>query len=211
LRRSWLSREIVGLGIFALLAGATTIAVYSSRTNPALFLTTAMAGIFGVFCSGMTYHATQRECWRGELSIGRFFGTTAMLGAATAWCVTAFAGVRGVFAIMLVIATLIKLSRELAFLRLCPDDADLEKEPPTGLRARNAFTLRFRLGEILRFRLMCAWLGGVVLPLMSLLPFSTSWATAMAALLLCLAGELIERFLFFRAVAVSKMPGSVNA
>jgi Fe-S-cluster-containing dehydrogenase component/DMSO reductase anchor subunit len=210
LRRSWLSREIVAFGVFALLSATTTIAVFSSRATLPLSLTTALIGIVSVFSSGMTYHVTQRECWRGELSVGRFFGTAAVLGAATASCATAFAGVRNIFAPMLVVATLIKLSRELTFLRLCPDHADLEDELPAGLLARNAFTLRFRLGRILRLRLACAWLGGVVLPLLSFLPISTP-PTAVAGLLLCLAGEMIERFLFFRTVAVSKMPGSVNA
>jgi hypothetical protein len=27
----------------------------------------------------MTYHVTKRECWRGELSLGRFLGTTLVL------------------------------------------------------------------------------------------------------------------------------------
>lgn len=215
LRRSWLSREIIGFGLFVLLAAATTTAVcLRSTAAPALLLTTAFTGILGVFCSGMTYHVTQRECWRGELSIGRFFGTTALLGLASAWYATSFAGkLSTVFAIALVLITLMKLSRELAFLRLCPDDADLEYEPPAGLRARSAFMLRFRLGRTLRLRLACAWVGGVALPLLSFLPVQAPTARAMAAaaLLLCLAGETVERFLFFRAVTVPKMPGNVNS
>ncbi|HXT10342.1 MAG TPA: DmsC/YnfH family molybdoenzyme membrane anchor subunit [Candidatus Angelobacter sp.] len=212
LRCSWLSREIVGFSFFALLAVATTVAVFFAKPLPALLLTTAIVGIFGVFSSGMTYHVTQRECWRGELSIGRFFGTTVILGAAAAWCANTFAGAGGAaFTLLLAIATMVKLSRELAFLRLCPDDADLEEDPPTGLQARTAFIMRFRLGWILRTRLTCAWLGGVVLPLLSFLPIAAPRTDAIAGLLLCFIGELIERFLFFRTVAVSKMPGSVHA
>jgi formate dehydrogenase iron-sulfur subunit len=212
LRRSWLSREIVGFGVFALLALVTTIAVYWRGADPALFLATTIVGILGVFCSGMTYHVTRRECWRGELSIGRFFGSMAVLGSAAAWCATRLSGSGSiVFAIMLVLATVIKLSRELAFLRLCPDDADLDYELPAGLRARSAFMMRFRLGWISRVRLACGWLGGVVLPLLTLLPLLTPATVAVAGLLFCFAGEMIERFLFFRAVVVSKMPGSVHA
>ncbi|HLX68830.1 MAG TPA: DmsC/YnfH family molybdoenzyme membrane anchor subunit, partial [Verrucomicrobiae bacterium] len=212
LRRSWLSREIVGLGLFAFLASATTMAVRFASATPALFLTTGLAGIFGVFCSGMTYHVTKRECWRGELSVGRFFGTTALLGLASALCATAFAAATStVFAIALVLATLVKLSRELAFLRLCPDDADLDYEPPFGLRARSAFLHRFRFGKVLRLRLTCAWVGGVALPLLSFLPVSTPRTIAAVGLLFCLIGEIIERFLFFRAVAIPKMPGNVSS
>ena len=211
LRRSWMSREIIAFGIFAMLAMVTTLAVVLGYANLILILPTAFLGIFGVFCSGMTYHVTKRECWSGELSIGRFYGTTAMLGLAAAQCASAFGGVINlVFAIALVVATLAKLSRELAFLRLCPNDADLDYELPAGLRARNAFLLRFRLGLVLRFRLACAWVGGVALPLPGLLLDSTPRTFAVAALLLCLGGEFIERFLFFRAVAVAKMPGGVQ-
>lgn len=212
LRRSWLSREIVGFAVFALLASTTTFSIWMGSTNYVLLAATAVAGLFGVFCSGMTYHVTHRECWRGELSIGRFFGTTAILGPAAALCAASLSGVNnGVFAIILVLATIIKLSRELAFLRLCPDDADRDYELPAGLRARNAFTIRFRLGKIMRMRLACAWAGGVALPLIAFLPAVAPQAIAVAALFLCFTGELIERYLFFRAVAVAKMPGTVNA
>ena len=210
LRRSWLSREIVGFGAFALQAIATTVAVYCGIVNPVLFFATAATGLFGVYCSGMVYHVTQRECWRGELSVGRFFGTTAILGSAAAWCATAVSVTKSAFAVMLILAVIIKLSRELASLRLCHDDANLDDELPAGLRARTAFIMRFRLGWLLRLRFACAWIGGVALPLLSFLPASTPWTIAVAALLLCFVGELIERFMFFRAVAVSKMPGGVN-
>jgi Fe-S-cluster-containing dehydrogenase component/DMSO reductase anchor subunit len=212
LRRSWLSREIVVFGAFVFLATITTCSIWMGRTNYGLLAATAVTGLLGVFCSGMTYHVTHRECWRGELSIGRFFGTTAILGSAAAWCTTVLSHERGTaFAVVLVLATAIKLSRELAFLRLCPDDADRDYELPAGLRARNAFTLRFRLGQILRMRLACAWGGGVFLPLLTFIPALAPQAIAISALLLCFTGELIERFLFFRAVAVSRMPGTVNA
>ena len=212
LRRSWLSREIVAFGAFGALATATTIAVYFSHGNLALLLPTALMGVFGVLCSGMTYHVTRRECWRGELSIGRFFGTMAVLGAAVAQCASVFSGAANIFfSITLVLAMVIKLSRELAFLRLCPDDADLDYELPAGLKARHAFMMRFRLGLILRLRLACAWIGGVALPLLSFLLVSKMEALALAALALCLAGEFMERFLFFRTVAIAKMPGGVHA
>ena len=212
LRRSWLSREIVAFGGFALLASGTTFSAWIGNANPILLAATAVLGLFGVLCSGMTYHVTHRECWHGELSIGRFFGTTAMLGSAVALCAATLSGANsGVFAILLVLATLIKLSRELAFLRLCPDDADRDYELPAGLRAHSAFLMRFRLGKTMRTRLACAWAGGVVFPLLTFLPAVAPQAIAVAALLLCLTGELVERFLFFRAVAIPRMPGTVNA
>jgi DMSO reductase anchor subunit len=212
LRRSWLSREIVMFGIFALLAAATTIFVCPGLREPVLMLITALTGVLCVFCSGMTYHVTRRDCWRGELSIGRFFGTTAVLGIAGAWCATAFSGRDCAwFAVALAVATTAKLSRELALLRRCPDDADLNDELPIETVAQSAFLMRFRLGGILRSRLACAWLGGVTLPLLSLIPGPATFMMTIIGLLLCLAGEIAERVLFFRAATVARMPGSVAA
>jgi DMSO reductase anchor subunit len=176
--------------------------------NSVLLSATALLGLAGVICSGMTYHVTQRECWRGELSVGRFLGTTLVLGSALAWWSSVlFATEHSYLAMALILSTLAKLSREFALLRRCPDDADLDYELPVGLRARSAFLMRFRLGVRLRLRMACAWVGGVALPLLSLLPQTAMWPMATAGLLLCVAGELIERALFFRAVVVSKMPG----
>lgn len=208
LRRSWLSREIVVFGLFALLAVATTVAVWSPVHATALNLLTAIAGLAGVFCSGMTYHVTQRECWRGEQSVGRFFVSAAVLGSAAAWCAEAISGARIAGpAVLLAVASTIKLARELAVLRRCPDDADINQEVPEGWLARSAFLMRFRLGPVLRFRLACAWLGGVALPVLTLLPVSIPGAVAVSGMLICLAGELVERVLFFRAAAFSRMPG----
>jgi Fe-S-cluster-containing dehydrogenase component/DMSO reductase anchor subunit len=213
-RRSWMSREIVGFMIFALLAAATTLAtvVGGDRVHPwklPLFSATSLMAVLVVFCSGMTYHATQRECWKGALSVGRFFGTMLVLGAAAAWAAAALRGLgHNPFAIVLPLATLVKLSREFAFLRLCPDNADLDEEPPRSLVARSAFLMRFRLGGWLRFRFTCAWMGGILLPLLGWL-IHPATALAIAALSFCLVGELIERVLFFRAAATAKMPGGI--
>src|SRR6185436_12129992 len=94
----WLSREIVAFGFFVLLAVAVVASLFmNGSASLALLLATSGTGMAAVFCSGMTYHVTQRECWRGELSAGRFFGTTAVLGSAGAWCVWAFSGVGPTF------------------------------------------------------------------------------------------------------------------
>jgi Fe-S-cluster-containing dehydrogenase component/DMSO reductase anchor subunit len=209
LRHSWLSREIVAFGCFAALAVPAAISLVTSRSwAPALFWPASLLGLLGVFCSAMTYHATRRECWLGQLSIGRFFGTTLVLGSAIAWTAAAWAGTPALlFKLLLAIGLLAKLGLELNQLRLCPDDAGLNEELPDSMPARSAYLMRFRLGLVLRVRLACAWLGGTILPLLSLVPSPSPLLLAIPALLLCLTGEVLERLLFFRAAAVRKMPG----
>jgi len=214
LRRSWLSREIVIFGLFALLATATTASCFIGEATwkPALLGLTALLGNFSVFCSGMVYHATQRECWRGALSIGRFFGTTALLGFAAAGCAAQTAGIDSTrFALGLALVTSVKLSRELAVLRLCPAGAEMNEEMPLSPLARSAFLMRFRLGLLVRSRLACGVLGGIILPLLSLLPAEAGTRIAAMGLCLCLVGELAERALFFLSVATVKMPGGIAA
>jgi DMSO reductase anchor subunit len=215
LRRSWLSREIIAFACFLLLAAVSFSAVLLHRspsiTTPMLSCA-AVFGVLGVFCSAMTYHVTQRECWRGEHSLGRFFSSMILLGSAGASCASAFSSANDkAFTFTLIIASVLKLSREQSFLRLCPDDADLNDEIPATLRARSAFLIRFRAGLVLRLRLACGWLGGVACPLLSLLSPLDLQALTFTSVLLCLAGELAERFLFFRATAISRMPGTANS
>ncbi|HLH54697.1 MAG TPA: DmsC/YnfH family molybdoenzyme membrane anchor subunit [Verrucomicrobiae bacterium] len=208
LRKSWLSREIVVFGCFAGLGLGATLGLFTSNWASALVFPAALAGLSGVFCSAMTYHVTRRECWRGQLSFGRFFGTTVVLGLAGAWVASVLAGrTAPVFALALAISALVKLGFEQKQLRLCPDDAGLNEELPDSLPARSAYLMRFRLGALLRIRIASAWAGGIVLPLLSLLRDSPSLLPAITAMFLCLCGEFLERLLFFRAAAVRKMPG----
>lgn len=209
LRHSWLSREILAFGCFAAFAIPATVGLITSRSWATLLAWPAsLLGLLGVFCSAMTYHATRRECWRGSLSMGRFFGTTLVLGAAITWIAAACTGTTSLgFRLLLAIGMLAKLGLELGQLRLCPDDAGLNEELPDSMAARSAYLMRFRFGPLLRARMTCAWSGGIILPLLSLVLSSDPLLMALAAFLLCLAGETLERLLFFRAVAVRKMPG----
>jgi DMSO reductase anchor subunit len=215
LRRSWLSREIVVFGAFALLALASAIPQITNLRyaggKPALLWATALVGLAGVFCSGMVYHVTRRECWRGERSFGRFFGSTLTLGAAATWLATELAGVGSIVPIaVLASVTLVKVSRESSWLRSCPDDADRNDEVPATPLARCAFLMRFRLSQPLRFQFACAWLGGIILPLLSLLSPPTGLGLAVAGFALCLMGDLAGRALFFRAAVAPKMPGGMS-
>ena len=55
------------------------------------------------------------------------------------------------------------------------------------------------------YRLACLVTGGFVLPLVSLVNLLPVFA--MSSFALCFAGEIIERYLFFRAVVPPRMPG----
>ena len=85
LMHSWLSREIVCFGLFAILAGVYAIGLWQ-RTENSLerFLggCVCLAGLAGVCCSVMIYQSTRRPCWRGVPTAIRFLLSTVVLGLA---------------------------------------------------------------------------------------------------------------------------------
>jgi DMSO reductase anchor subunit len=225
LRRSWLSREIVAFGVFLPLAALHTVSVRfpewtSAGVSLALAAATVFTGLLGVFCSAMVYHDTRREFWWLPATAGKFFGSVLLLGAGgTLLVLAAFAwpGSRGVclaLSALLPLAGMCKLAVELRVLRHLPDD-DFSSLHKTAL------LLTERFGLLNRTRVTCLVMGAVVLPAWIAIEIGgngqashsahTLTLQAAVAFLFCLAGELIERRLFFTAVQPVKMPGAIVA
>jgi formate dehydrogenase iron-sulfur subunit len=78
-RKSWLSREILVFGGFF---GAGALACVANSSG--FMLLAALAGLLGVFCSAMVYVDTRRPFWSAPITLTKFFGTTLLLGSATA-------------------------------------------------------------------------------------------------------------------------------
>ena len=98
LRRSWMSREIVAFGIFALGSGILAISDYANQLTTArqfLAAATSTAGFIAVFCSAMIYIDTRRPFWRPGGTFPRFFGTALVLGASGAAVILGLAGDAG--------------------------------------------------------------------------------------------------------------------
>lgn len=225
LRHSWLSREIVVFGLFLTLAALDAAAAGMPGLVPpalrrVLAFATALAGLGGVFCSAMLYHDTRREFWRLPLAAGKFFGTTLLLGAlgtllnlaaARAACPPALPLALGGF--LPVVAT-VKLALEYRVLRRL---ADGDFSPPH----KTALLLTEHFGVVHRCQIAALLLGALILPGPLLLKSCVdvpgiAWSDALVvafALLfaLALAGEFLERRLFFLAVQPVKMPGTIAA
>jgi Fe-S-cluster-containing dehydrogenase component/DMSO reductase anchor subunit len=88
-RRSWLSREIIALNLFAACAAGATALDWlfptgSISPSPPPWIWSAMAtvaGLVGVTASSMVYIDTGRPLWRARITFGNFFGSTLLLGA----------------------------------------------------------------------------------------------------------------------------------
>jgi DMSO reductase anchor subunit len=185
LRHSWLSREVIAFGAFA---GAAV--PYALLGIDALAPVVAACGLLGVFCSVQLYARTRRRWWRTSATTFRFGMSMAVSGTALELLTT---GER-VLAGWLIAATGVKLLWELSDLRHRRGDGDL---------AKTAQLLRGELRHTLLARVVLGLAGGVVVPLIVL----AGAPVAALGLLLVVAAELLERRLFFMAVAAPRMPG----
>jgi Fe-S-cluster-containing dehydrogenase component/DMSO reductase anchor subunit len=205
LRRSWLSREIVTFGLFSGAAAAYTLSAYVDFLPPIVVQASGPAtlalGLLGVFTSVMIYHDTQRPFWFFPIGAVKFYGTVVGLAAAAYLPIAVAAGVRVLPALsLLVLSVLIKLGLEVSTLW-----------PARGAEMTPARKSALLMLRPLRVTTGLRWLtalGGLLsAPLLMQAPGSLP--LALLTFLLVLTSELLERTLFFRAVAAPKMPGGV--
>jgi formate dehydrogenase iron-sulfur subunit len=233
LRTSWLSREIVAFGLFA-----CTAIVYAATSwwSPAgggspmenIFAFAVVAfGLAGVLCSIMVYAVTRRAFWNTADTALKFLLTTLILGAATALLTSLVTAasfdtisareIMGAYGRplckLLVVSMALKIVVEASVFR------HLRQKQNTPMR-RSAVLMAGQLGPATKSRLICAFVGGIAMPCLLLAAGSRSpadepsdlfWGIAVIALFAaCLVGELLERYLFFTAVAPPRMPGGLS-
>jgi Fe-S-cluster-containing dehydrogenase component/DMSO reductase anchor subunit len=229
LKHSWLSREIVAFGIFAILAvvyAATNLTTPSfSSASRVLAIAVAVTGIVGVACSVFVYAVTRRALWSAAPTATRFLFTTALLGLAAflvSLVLAATVGRSGTAGQLLALrgklfcqALMVVASAKLAFETVIFRHLRSRSHTPFKRSARlmvgplsNATLARFGAGL----------LGGLVMPAFLLerlrepvLVGDFQLAlTVVMAFAACLIGEVLERYLFFAAVAAPRMPGIVR-
>jgi Fe-S-cluster-containing dehydrogenase component/DMSO reductase anchor subunit len=229
-RTSWLSREVLAFGCFA-----ATASVYASiplleagrvpisaAVENAIAAIVAMCGLAGTGCSTMIYASTRRALWNPAYTGLKFLLTGAVLGIPLALGIqlieTASRSPENFLAavqqsgkwlsVALIAAAALKLSAEAAVF------VALRARTFTPLR-RTALLMKGDLRRPTASRFATGILGGIVAPVVLVLIISTGTASALAvlatvalSLALNIAGELLERYLFFAAVVAPKMPGA---
>ena len=187
----------------------------------------ALSGTAGVLCSVMVYEYTKRDFWNGPATACRFLLTAAVLGLAAAWLPLLLIATFGRDAELataavdrygtllcrgLIAASAAKLLFEAALFR------HLAARSTTSLK-RTARLMAGALLNVTLARFAAGLLGGLAMPALLLvsrvpthpehgqdLVFAVLVGMLFAA---CLAGELLERYLFFAAVASPRMPGTL--
>jgi len=232
LKTSWLSREIIVFGLFALLAliyaGSFWLPAVSRFLNIPFWrelsssplqntfgIGVAVTGLSGVFSSMMIYRDTRRTFWRMTFTAPKFSGTTVLLGPATILFTMTLQSVLSPtiaaqpafrYIVVLLCGFLAVATTAKLFWELAVF-AHLNDRDWSNMK-RTALLMAGVLKRVTIARFVCGAIGGVLLP--ALVVFGVFPPVVATGILpFSLLGELLERYLFFTAVIASKMPGGV--
>lgn len=178
------------------------------------------SGLVGLFCSVQIYAVTGRPLWRADRTALRFGATVVLLGAAAtaiAWSLGALlgAGPQREAGRLVVVPLLVLLGAAVAKLQW--ERGRLVHGTPgydEVALARTRTLLSRSLAPMQRARRALGFAFGIGLPVVGIglaLTFDGGVLGTAAVLLCglgCLAGEVVERDLFFRSEAMRGMPGS---
>lgn len=202
-RTSWLSREVVFFSVFiALAVPAAVILCFPSLFHSHVFRSVlcyavTAVGLTGVFASGMLYKVTPRAWWSSWQTVIKFFLTSAILGLAWTLVLLRFFVENTPTLLPFILLSFIGF-KVLIEAQIFSHVNDAPEHP---LRKTAAMmTGMFKNLVILRFALA---LSG------ALLVFTANPTLSFIIFSLLLAGECLERHLFFRAAAPPKMPGHI--
>ncbi len=234
-RKSWLSREAIVFGGFAGIAKLAIVANWMGASiGPWLTVAAVITGVAGVFCSIFVYTATRRPLWSPLRTTTLFLGTTLVLGLGTSLCVSIFTAAVGNAALSRMIAfalattTIGKLAFESRWLawqlnQQSPNHESPNHESPKPDSPKRAFAkaAEILVGE-LKLLQRLRWITGVIGGLLAVtiaigvgnqagppeqLPQFFGFAATLA-FAMTLAGELIERHMFFATSFTETMPGT---
>lgn len=237
LRTSWLSREILGFGLFA-----TTAAIYVATAIIASFRLDASLGfslpdwfpralgylamslgLMAVMTSVMIYVATRRPMWTIGSTTAKFMSTAVLLGLPLSLFITLVATYadpdhtiaslmrsngQALCRATIAMTTLKLVSESMFILHL--------RDPQMTARKRSAQLLVGELNLLVLRRFFFGFVGGIALPtlllsesLLAVERYHPMFVVAAAAFsaTLLFIGELHERYLFFTATVTPRMPG----
>ena len=226
LRRSWLSREGVILGLYSALLGTLLLSaslsaipafewlpsVTESSVTKMLFAAiTLLAGLGGLFSSAMIYIATRRVLWRASRTVPLFAGTAITLGCAWLSVALLFSqpSPRMTSLTCIALAAVAYLAKLTLEPRLFPKESDAAE---LALRCQALLRGPLASETSLRFRTSTA---GIVSLIFGALCLALNWdsASIVATLLgasLLTGAEFLERLLYFKSVVYPRMPGVIR-
>lgn len=232
LRTSWMSREILAFSVFAGAAFAAMAATFllgplaaqfedhipipvpsslRELAAPATVYGAIFLGVAAVFTSAMIYIDTHRAFWRADLTLGKFYGTTFLLGTAGAAVILActgsllaadFSRAVSVFAgLALMIRAGLGMWESATFKRALHDTGD-----PIHLSALTARALLPWMGPVRAALFAVSTIFGL-LAVFDITGFVAVWVVVSFGS--TLLSQILERYTFFSAVIALRMPRGI--
>jgi DMSO reductase anchor subunit len=191
-RRSWLSREVLALSLFAGSAAAYAGALLLRLPiSPIVGGGALAAGLLGVACSARIYMVPARPAWNLNFTLSDFYLTAAVLGPRLA--LAAGLGQGRALVAFAIAASVLQCGNSVVRL------VSMSRSPMHELNGA-ARLIRNNLRRILIVRFVCMALA------LALVPFNP-----LPAFLFALAGETAGRYLFFCGVVPKSMASTYLA
>jgi formate dehydrogenase iron-sulfur subunit len=207
LRRSWLSREVLTLSLFAGAASSFAgMLLFDLPERGVVGLLTVLAGLAGVTCSARIYVVPARPAWFSSYTLAEFYSSALLLGPFF---------VRALFSGMLSLGISAGSTPEWVRLASVAGAAAqlitqllrffwLSRSEGFELRA-SALLLSGRLQNLYLTRLAV-----LVIAVISALSAASTWVVV-AGFLVVLAGEWLGRYLFFISVVPKNLGAAFTA
>lgn len=201
LKTSWLSREVLLLSLFALVASVYACSEWSADADLSIFhrgahdglgALTALAGFAGIFCSARIYIVPARPAWNSRFTVADFFATAFVLGPLFVRPF-GFAADHGL-AIAAASGAILQLAVQGTRLIWLFADSTFELKGSALLYLRHFQNFAIARMLLLAFAALLAWA-------------ERGETAAIGALTAALAAELIGRWLFF----VTVVPKNIGA
>ncbi|MCF6340185.1 MAG: dimethyl sulfoxide reductase anchor subunit [Sulfurimonas sp.] len=212
LKTSWLSREVLALGIFVLLMNIVVVLYYFEASHRVMLLVeifTLIVGVFGIHAQAMIYRIKARPSWDRITTNFKFFGV-AYVGVLLLGFLTVIIKVSEVAVPLITLAIIGSL------LQLFFTYEDLKtlkyKDKNEYQLKRTARLYDENFSKVKQFRFISLILGGIVLPLLVVVLLSSDSYTLASlvmfiSVVLVFISEISDRFLFYSTVVSLGMAG----
>ena len=212
IKTSWLSREALALGVFAVLMNVV-IALYFFEVNTGIRLftefITLLVGVYGIHAQSMIYRIKARPSWDRKTTNMKFFGV-AYVGSLMMGLTAMTLGMFDVALPLIVVGMLGALAQIFFTFEDLRELKSEDKNEYQLLRTARLYDENFK--NIKLFRFVSIVLGGIILPLFVIVlissnSFYAAGLTLFFSLVLVLLSELSDRFLFYVTVVPLGMAG----
>jgi len=189
-RRSWLSREVLMFTLFAGAAAAYSLTLWLGLSASVLLGgVTSLFGLAGVYASARLYLVPGRPAWNSPFTVAEFLLTATLLGSAGATILSDASSFARLATAVAGVATLLVTGSKMFWLK-----------QSSGHELRGTFRL---LTTVLSGRL--SWRILALITGLFMLQFAHTRWTAIPVAFALIAGEFIDRYLFFVSVVPTNM------